>query len=150
MGRMRDSSYPAGPGVTSSQLTKLGDLEKAVLEDLWAHGPCDVKEVHGRVGIARGIAANTVQSTLERLHRKGLLSREKVSHAYVYHPSVQREELMGAMIAGLVGSLGAAQSSSMLSAFVDFAVRADHANLDRLEALIAERRTMQALDQEAE
>ncbi len=148
---MQDSPTPAGsPRVTSSQLTKLGDLEKAVLEDLWAHGACDVKEVHGRVGIERGIALNTVQSTLERLHRKALLSREKISHAYVYRPCVAREELMGAMIAGLVGSLGAAQSSSMLSAFVDFAVRADHANLDRLEALIAARRSLHAADKESE
>ena len=121
----------------------LGDLEKAVLEDLWEHASGDAKEVHGRVGVARGISLNTVQSTLERLHRKALLARGKISHAYVYSPKVQREELMGAMIADLVGSLGQARSGGMLSAFVDFAVRVDQSNLDRLEALIAARRAEQ-------
>jgi predicted transcriptional regulator len=116
-------------------LPALGDLEKAVLDDLWANASGDAKAVHQRIGLARGISLNTVQSTLERLHRKQLLAREKISHAYVYSPR--------AMIVELVGSLGKAQSSSMLSAFVEFAVRADHSNLDRLEALIAERRAGQ-------
>ncbi|PWF43120.1 penicillinase repressor [Massilia glaciei] len=129
--------------VLPSHPPNLGDLEKAVLEDLWEHACGDAKEVHSRVGVARSISLNTVQSTLERLHRKQLLSREKISHAYQYTARVQREELMGAMIAGLVGSLGQVQSGAMLSAFVDFAVRADHSNLDRLEALIAARRAEQ-------
>jgi hypothetical protein len=41
------------------------------------------------------------------------------------------------MIADLVGSLGQVHAGSMLSAFVDLAVRADQSNLDRLEALVA-------------
>ena len=127
----------------SPQLPTLGDLEKAVLDDLWEHASGDAKAVHQRVGVARGISLNTVQSTLERLHRKALLSREKISHAFVYTPRLKREELMGAMIADLVVSLEKAQSGAMLSAFVDFAVRADQTNLDRLEALIAARRAAQ-------
>lgn len=129
--------------VQFSNLPALGDLEKAVLDDLWVH-PCgDAKAVHARVGMARGISLNTVQSTLERLFRKTLLSREKISHAYVYTARVQRDELMGAMIADVVGSLGKIQTGSMLSAFVDFAVRTDHSNLARLEELIAARRASQ-------
>lgn len=134
--------------MAAPNLPALGELEKAVLEDLWSHESGDVKEVHGRVGVARGISVNTVQSALERLHRKELLSREKISHAYVYSPRVEREELMGAMIAELVGSLGQVKTGSMLSAFVDFAVRADQSNLDRLEALIAERRARQVAEGE--
>jgi predicted transcriptional regulator len=126
-----------------SHLPALGDLEKAVLDDLWANSSGDAKAVHQRVGVARGISLNTVQSTLERLHRKSLLNREKISHAYVYSAQVRREELMSAMIVELVGSLGKAQASSMLSAFVDFAVREDENNLDRLAELIAARRATQ-------
>lgn len=94
-------------------LPALGDLEKAVLDDLWANTSGDVKAVHQRVVLARNISLNTVQSTLERLHRKSLLAREKISHAYVYSARVQCEELMSAMIVELVGSLGKAQSTSV-------------------------------------
>ena len=73
----------------------LGSLELAVLEELWAQSGQDAKAVHRRIGKRRGISLNTVQSTLERLFRKGFLKREKVSHAFLYMPAVKREELMG-------------------------------------------------------
>ncbi|SRR6266508_551901 len=121
-------------------LPRLGELETAVLEHVWAAGPSDVKAVHRSVGAPRGITLNTVQSTMERLFRKGLLSREKVSHAYVYSPRHTREELGTRMIEEVVSRLLKGEAVPVLEAFVDLAARTDEANLDRLERLIAERR----------
>ncbi|MDZ7752933.1 MAG: BlaI/MecI/CopY family transcriptional regulator [Gammaproteobacteria bacterium] len=117
-----------------------GDLELAVLEELWTHGASDAKTVHRRIGGRRGIAPNTVQSTLERLYRKDLLTREKISHAYVYTPSVRREQLMERLIEGVVETFSSGRFEPMLTAFVDLAARVDDENLARLERLIAERR----------
>jgi predicted transcriptional regulator len=83
---------------------------------------------------------STIQSTLERLHDKGLLSRGKVSHAYVYVPKVQREELMAQIIEDVMATFARGKAQPMLSAFVDLAARVDDKNLDRLERLIAARR----------
>jgi Zn-dependent protease with chaperone function len=47
---------------------------------------------------------NTVQSTLERLYKKELLHREKVSHAYIYTPKVLREELMAQAIGEVIAA----------------------------------------------
>lgn len=120
---------------------RLGELEVAVLEDLWVSGADHAKAVHGRLAPQRGISLNTVQSTLERLHRKGLLNRHKESHAYIYRPALAREELLARLIEGaaalVVGDEG---GDSVLTAFVDFADQYDEAGLDRLEALIALKR----------
>lgn len=121
-------------------LPALGDLELAVLEDLWSAGAVDAKSVHGRVGVSRAISLNTVQSTLERLHRKGLLRREKVSHAYQYEARLGRHELLGRLIESTAGRVGALGSDVLMSAFVDVASRAGDAQLRQLEALIAARR----------
>ena len=118
----------------------LGELELAVLKELWAQGACDTKTVHRRIGDRRGISVNTVQSTLERLYRKDLLSRKKVSHAYVYAPSVRREQLMERLIEDVVETFSAGRSAPMLAAFVDLAAKVDEENLARLERLIAQRR----------
>ncbi len=120
--------------------TRLGELETAVLEHVWAAGPCDVKAVHRTLGTRRGIALNTVQSTMERLHRKGILAREKVSHAYVYSARQTREELGARMVEEVVSRLLRGEPAPVLAAFVDLAARTDASNLDRLERLIAERR----------
>jgi predicted transcriptional regulator len=121
-------------------LARLGDLEAAVLEHVWANGPSDVKAVHRTLGVRRKITHNTVQSTMERLFRKGLLAREKVSHAYVYSPRQTREELGARVVEEVVSRLLKGEAVPVLEAFVDLAARTDEANLDRLERLIAERR----------
>ena len=116
----------------------LGDLEMAVLECLWGTGSGDVKAVHATIGVGRGVTPNTVQSTLDRLHRKGLLSRLKVSHAFVYRPSVARAALVGRAIEALLGMTGGG-AGEVLTAFVDVAARADPAVLRELETLLAAR-----------
>lgn len=121
-------------------LPRLGELETAVLEHVWTSGASDVKAVHHALGEPRGITLNTVQSTMERLFRKGLLTREKVSHAYVYSARQTREELGARVVEEVVGRLLQGEAVPVLEAFVDLAERTDAANLDRLERLIAARR----------
>ncbi|WP_041448589.1 BlaI/MecI/CopY family transcriptional regulator [Anaeromyxobacter sp. Fw109-5] len=126
--------------MTRPPLPRLGELETAVLEHVWAAGSCDVKAVHRTLGSRRGITLNTVQSTMERLFRKGLLAREKVSHAYVYSPCHSREELGARVVEEVVSRLLQGEAVPVLEAFVDLAERTDAANLDRLERLIADRK----------
>jgi predicted transcriptional regulator len=123
-----------------ARIPSLGDLETAVLEQIWADGSSEVKRVYAAIGKPRRITLNTVQSTMERLWRKGLLDREKVSHAYVYSARHTRAELCARMVEQVVGTVLRGEPATLLSAFVDLAARADRENLDRLEALIAKRR----------
>jgi len=112
----------------------------AVLEHLWSHGEFDAKGVYSALGKTRGISHNTIQSTLERLFKKKLLARNKISHSYVYLAIVGRDELMGRMINDVVNTISKNNSDGMLAAFVDIAARTDEAHLDRLEQLINEYR----------
>ena len=127
-------------GTRSLRRPYLGVLEMAVMDYLWSTGSSDAKTVHRSVGTRRGISLNTIQSTLERLFRKGILTRMKVNHAYVYSAATTREELMTRVIGGVVEELSGGGTDSLLSAFVDFAARVDEQNLERLEQLISRRR----------
>lgn len=118
----------------------LGELEIAVMEHLWDVDVADAKAIHRQVGEKRNISPNTIQSTADRLYKKGLLNREKVSHAFVYSPAVTREQLMAEMIDNVVDKLSGGSTEAMLSTFVDLAARLEQDSLDRLEELIAKRR----------
>ena len=122
------------------QIPRLGALETAVLELTWSLHSVDVKEAFRRLGEPRGITSNTVQSALERLFRKGFLTRERISHAYLYAPAITRDEFRARAAAQAVGELRGAQASGVLAAFVEIAAKADRANLDRLEAILREAR----------
>lgn len=118
----------------------LGDVERAVLDTLWERGALKPGDVHAHVGEPRGISVNTVSSALKRLVDKGLLSREKVSHAYVYRPRVTREEFQRAILNELIDQFGEGDGSAFLAAFVDLAGERGDETLERLEQIIARRR----------
>jgi len=118
----------------------LGELESAVMNHLWAGRDGDAKAVHAALGARRGITLNTVQSTLKRLYEKGLLDREKVSHAHVYRVRVAREEFHRGLVRELVGGLMRKQADAVVAAFVDVTERAGPDQLERLEQLVAARR----------
>jgi predicted transcriptional regulator len=127
------------PGKSRS-LPRLGELELAVLEHLWAVREADVAETYVATGKQRGITLNTVGSALERLFRKGLVARRKVSHAYRYRPRLSREELAARRVLEAAGGIAALSGTAWLSAFVSLVADTDEAALDRLEALIAQQR----------
>jgi predicted transcriptional regulator len=110
------------------------------MNHLWAGGEGDAKAVHTALGKRRGITLNTIQSTMKRLYEKGLLSRDKVSHAHVYRARVSREEFHRGLLGELVGDLMKGHAEAVVSAFVDLAERAGPEHLERLEALVADRR----------
>ncbi len=117
----------------------LGDLELIVLGHLWSEGSGDAKAVHCVVGRPRKITLNTIQSTLKRLREKGLLSREKVSHAYVYAPMVSREVFHRRVLREVMDLVMDGEPDSMLAAFVDLTERAGPEHLERLERMVEAR-----------
>src|SRR5262245_29363590 len=124
----------------SAKTPPLGELELAVLEHLWSAGEADVVETHTAVGSRRGISVNTVGSSLERLHRKGLVERRKVSRAYRYRAALDRDAFRSRRVVDAVGGARALAKSGLLAAFVDLVADTDAAALDRLEQLIARKR----------
>lgn len=118
----------------------LGDLEVQILERLWAASePVDARSVLAALA-GRRISLSTVQATLERLHRKGLLARQKVSRAFVYSASVSRERLIGTLINDLAQRLAAGELEPVISGFVDLVGEADPELLLRLESTAKARR----------
>jgi len=131
--------------VRRGRLPKLGELEHAVLEHLWHSGEADVAETHAAVGARRRITMNTVGSALERLHRKGLVTRWKVSHAYRYKPMLDRDAHHVRRVIEAAGGMRALASGGLLAAFVDLVADTNEAALDELEQLIARKRAENAL-----
>src|SRR5687767_7918284 len=100
-------------------LPPLGELELSVLEHLWDAEEADVLEVHRAVGKKRSITANTIGSALERLYKKGLLDRRKVSHAYRYSPAITKDEYRARCVVEAAGGFSALANVGLLSAFLD-------------------------------
>ena len=100
-----------------------GPLEIRVLDALWARQtPACVRDLQP---LFPGVAYTTLMTTLDRLHRKGVLAREKQGRAFLYAPRDSRERF---------------RAARLLSFFVETVGDQDRAVLDELERLIRERR----------
>lgn len=117
----------------------LGELEQSVLEALWDEAGLSPNVVHERIGRTRGISVNTVSSALKRLHEKGLLNREKVSHSFVYSPLISRAELQRHLIEAIASRFSDHERTGLLAAFVDVAEASGEESLRKLEAMITAR-----------
>jgi predicted transcriptional regulator len=125
----------------------LGALEREILSCCWAHSDLTVREACAL--LPSPVAYTTVMTTMDRLFKKGLLSRQKVGRAFVYNATATREELEGTVAAELVESLLSGDGGAplpILSSLVDAVSGCDRALLDELERLVREKR--QAIDRE--
>jgi BlaI family transcriptional regulator, penicillinase repressor len=118
----------------------LGALEREVMEIVWTQDEINVREAAERLGSP--VAYTTVMTTMDRLFKKGLLSRRKVGRAFVYRATATRHELEGAVAGELVQSLlqDRTEPIQVLSSLVDAVSERDRALLDELERLIREKR----------
>lgn len=72
----------------------LGDLEHAVMDVLWARAvPTPVRDVHEALARSREIAYTTVMTVLDRLAKKGIVTRQLEGRAWLYQPARSRLDL---------------------------------------------------------
>src|SRR6185437_15953994 len=68
-------------------------LEMACLNALWELGEGNVEEVRTCVSRARPLAYTTVLTLLDRLSRRGAVSRRKEGRGFRYQPAIERAKL---------------------------------------------------------
>ncbi len=106
---------------------------------VWDEHPLSVREVCARMKRSK-LAYTTVMTTLDRLHKKGLLARTKQSNAFFYEPAIDRAEYQRRVVETALAPMFEQGAAPVLAAFIDVAAEVDEANLARLERLIAEHR----------
>ena len=128
---------------TEGLAQEFGPLEVQVLEAIWRkRSPATVKALHPSFP---GCAYTTLMTTLDRLHKKGVLQRTKIGRAFSYEARFDRAETKRRLAARSIEGLLAAGASRralepLLSCFVDVVSERDLLLLDDLERLLKAKR----------
>ena len=77
-------------------------LELACLKVLWSLGEGNVRAVQQSLEATRPLAYTTIMTVLDRLVRKGKLTRRKVGRAFVYSPEASRDTMRRAAVRELL------------------------------------------------
>lgn len=124
----------------SPSLAQLGPLEQRLLDEVWARGSATVRELLESADL--NIAYTTVMTTLDRLYKKQVLSREPEGRAFRYTARLTREELQRAAAGQAIQELlsSGAASSLPLSYLVEAVTEHDVELLDELQKLVETKR----------
>ena len=117
-----------------------GDLEHAVLLVLWELGVASAPDIHRRVGEPSGSVYTTTAKVLDRLHVKGLVSRERAGKAFVYQPTFTRQVVELARVRHLLGGILRPDVGPAMATLVDAVESIDPDLLDELARQVAARR----------
>jgi predicted transcriptional regulator len=96
-----------------------GDLEAVIMDRIWDRKAktTTVREIFDELATEREIAYTTVMSTMDNLHGKGWLAREKDGKAYRYWPTLTREQHSARLMRDALDAGG--RSELVLNHFVE-------------------------------
>jgi predicted transcriptional regulator len=118
---------------------KLGEREMDIMQALWQGGTATVADVHqSLVGEGHEIAYTTVQTMLNRLETKGLVTRDGSDRAHRYRPLLKQP----AVVNGAIKKLAERFFSGSVEALAVRLVERDLSpeQLDRMQELIEQQR----------
>jgi predicted transcriptional regulator len=106
---------------------KVGRAELEILHFVQDHHPVSVRDVADHFAEARGHVRTTILNVMERLRKKGFLTRKKAGGIFQYQPRVGKADLLRS----LVGDFVEKTLGGSLSPFVAYLSR--DANLSEKE-----------------
>lgn len=105
--------------MTKADSSPLTDAQREVMEVFWQRGEATVSEVRDALS-HRGLARNTVQTTIVRLEERGWLKHRKAGRAFVYTPKVPRAASVGAKVSHMVDRLFAGAPEELVTALIEY------------------------------
>jgi predicted transcriptional regulator len=120
---------------TDATLTALSRRERQIMDFLFRHGKATVAEVLS--GIPDPPSYSAVRAMLRTLEEKGHVTHEEDGRAYVYRPTVARDQARRSALKHLLSTFFAGSTEQAVAALLDLSgPKLSDAELDRLARLV--------------
>ena len=120
-----------------SNTKQLGDLQLAILRELWRLGEATVTDVHASLLSERGLAPTTIATMLKKMEARGLVTHRTDGRRFVYRPAVTEDTVTRSMVADLTQRLFNGKVTDLVSHLIE-AHEIDDEELSELTTLIAD------------
>ena len=120
-------------------ITELGELQLAVLQQLWRVKEASAADVHAALNAEREIAITTVSTILARLDKRGLVKHRSEGRTFVYRAAVSEPEVRRSILGSLVQTVFSGDPAAVVSQLLS-SRDISTGDVDRIHALIDESR----------
>lgn len=115
----------------------LGEVEQAVLEHVWSHGPCTAEACREALAETRPMKESTVRTVLRRLEEKGYVSHTTEGRTFIFRASQDRQNVAVRAVRNIIDRFCGGSAEELLIGMVDHEVL-DRKQLERLTRRITE------------
>ena len=120
-----------------ARLKNLGEVEQAVMDYIWSHGPVTAERCREALAVSRPMKDSTIRTVLRRLEEKGYVGHEVQGRTFIYRAVDARQNVAVRAVKGIIDRFCGGSAEALLVGMVDNAVL-DRRQLERLARKIAD------------
>lgn len=105
--------------MAKSDLPQLSEAQLEIMEVVWEGEEVTVSDVWGVLCQRRSVARNTILTLMERLEKKGWLSRRAEGNTHYYAATASRQSTLSSVVSRLVDTTFAGSIEGLMLALLD-------------------------------
>ena len=98
-----------------TKTNQLGELQLAILQQLWSMGEATVSEVHAALYPSRQLAPTTIATMLKKMEARGFVTHRTEGRRFVYMPAISEDAMTRSMVNDLTQRLFDGSPSELVS-----------------------------------
>jgi predicted transcriptional regulator len=123
------------------RLKNLGEVEQAVMDYIWSHGPSTSEACREALASSRPMKDSTIRTVMRRLEEKGYIAHETEGRTFVYKAVDARQNVAVRAVKNIIDRFCGGSAEQLVLGMVDNAVL-DRKLLERLARKVAENETV--------
>lgn len=100
-------------------LPPLSDAQMEVMQRIWDRGEATVSDVWQDLANERKVARNTVLTVMDRLAKRGWLTKRSLGNTHLYKATIARQKALGRVVERLIESTFCGSVDRLVMALLD-------------------------------
>jgi BlaI family transcriptional regulator, penicillinase repressor len=123
----------------SRHVKGLGEVEQAVMDHVWASGPCSSEECREALASTRPMKESTIRTVLRRLEQKGYIEHSINGRTFIYRAAEPRQNVVARAVKNLIDRFCDGSAEEFVLGMVDNKV-IDRKQFERIARKIAQQK----------
>lgn len=123
----------------TKRTTNLGKVEQAVMDYVWAHGPCSSEDCREALSPTHPMKESTIRTVLRRLEHKGYLEHSTSGRTFIYRAAEPRQNVIAHAVKNIIDRFCGGSAEELVIGMVENKV-IDRKQFERIARKIAQQK----------